>query len=148
MFSQTVEYALRATVWLAQNEGAPQTTAEIASATQVPAPYLSKCLQALGRAGLVHGSRGVGGGFGLARGAAAVSVLDVVNAVDPIRRITACPLGLTAHRVRLCPLHKKLDDAIATIETTFRTTSLADVLGTNTRHRPLCELVEVAAAAR
>jgi Rrf2 family protein len=148
MFSQTVEYALRAAVWLAQNEGNAQTTQQIAAATQVPAAYLSKCLQALGRAGLVHGSRGVGGGFELTRPAASLAVLDVINAVDPIRRIKSCPLNLAAHRVKLCPLHRKLDDAIATIETSFRTTSLADVLGTNTRHRPLCDFVEVAVAAR
>ncbi len=148
MFSQTTEYALRAAVWLAQNQGSPQTTQEIAAATQVPAAYLAKCLQAMGRAGLVHGSRGAGGGFELTRGPETLSVLDVVNAVDPIRRIKTCPLGLSAHRVKLCPLHKKLDDAIATIETSFRTTSLAEVLGTGSKHRPLCEFVEVAAAAR
>ncbi len=146
MFSQTAEYALRAAVWLAENEGHPQTTQSIAKATRVPAAYLSKLLQALGRAGLVHGSRGVGGGFELKGAPAAVSVLDVVNAVDPIRRIKACPLKLDAHSVRLCLLHKKLDDAIATIETSFRTTSLADVVGVNPRHRPLCEFIEVRSA--
>ena len=148
MFSQTAEYALRAAVWLAENEGHPQTTRQIAAATRVPAAYLSKCLQALGRAGLVHGARGAGGGFELTRGPGKVSVLDVVNAVDAIRRIKTCPLGLSAHSVRLCPLHKKLDDAFAAIEVSFRTTTLADVLGTNPRHRPLCEFVEVAAAAQ
>ena len=148
MFSQTTEYALRAAVWLAENEGHPQTTQEIAGATRVPAAYLSKCLQALGRAGLVHGARGAGGGFELTRGPDKVSVLEVINAVDPIRRIKACPLGLSAHSVRLCPLHKKLDDAIASIETSFGTTTLTDVLGTNRRHRPLCEFVEVAVPAR
>ncbi len=148
MFSQSTEYALRAAVWLAENEGSPQTTQKIAAATQVPPAYLSKLLQSLARAGLVHGARGVGGGFELASPAAKVSVLDIVNAVDPVCRIKACPLNLNAHRGgRLCPLHRKLDDAIATIETSFRTTSLADVLGTNPRHRPLCEFVEVAAAA-
>jgi len=146
MFSQTVEYALRAAVWLAENEGSPQTNHKIAEATQVPAAYLSKLLQSLARAGLVRGARGVGGGFELARPAAAVSVLDVVNAVDPVCRIKTCPLNLSSHRTRLCPLHKKLDDAIATIETSFRSTSLADVLGTHSGHRPLCGYVEVAAA--
>ncbi len=148
MFSQTVEYALRAAVWLAENEGSPQTNRKIAAATQVPAPYLSKLMQSLGRAGLVRGARGAGGGFELTRRAAAVSVLDVVNAVDPVCRIKTCPLGLASHKKRLCPLHKKLDEAIATIETSFRTTSLAEVLGDNPRHRPLCDFVEVAAAPR
>ncbi len=148
MFSQSTEYALRAAVWLAENEGQPQTTQQIAEATRVPAPYLAKMLQSLSRAKLVRGSRGVGGGFELMRPASGVSILDIVNAVDPIRRIESCPLDLAAHRVRLCPLHKKLDDAIAVIENSFATTSLADVLGGNSRHKPLCEFVEVALAAK
>lgn len=145
LFSQSTEYALRAAVWLAENEGRPQTTQQIAEATHVPAPYLSKVLQSLGRARLVHGSRGVGGGFELTRNPAAVTILDIVNAVDPIQRIKTCPLDLASHRAKLCPLHRKLDDAIATIEATFCSTTLADVLGTGSKHRPLCELVEVTA---
>ncbi|MCC6538971.1 MAG: Rrf2 family transcriptional regulator [Bryobacterales bacterium] len=148
MFSQSTEYALRAAVWLAENEGHPQTTHQIAEATRVPAPYLAKMLQALSRAKLVRGARGVGGGFELTRPAGEVSILDIVNAVDPIRRITSCPLDLAAHRLHLCPLHKKLDDAIAVIETSFATTYLADVLGANSPQKPLCEFVEVALAAK
>ncbi len=148
MFSQTTEYALRAAVWLAGNEGSPQTNQKIATATQAPAAYLSKLMKSLARAGLVRGARGAGGGFELARPAASVSVLDVVNAVDPVCRIKVCPLGLASHKTRLCPLHKKLDEAIATIETSFRTTSLADVLGDNPRHRPLCDFVEGAVTVR
>lgn len=144
LFSQSVEYALRAAVWLAENEGQPQTTQEIADATRVPPAYLSKILQSLGRAGLVHGLRGVGGGFELTRPCAGIPILDIVNAVDPIERIHRCPLDLASHRARLCPLHRKLDDAIAAIESSFGSTALADVLGTGTKHQPLCEFVEVA----
>ena len=39
-----------------------------------------------------------------------VTILDVVNAVDPIQRIKTCPLGLKTHGVRLCPLHRRMDD--------------------------------------
>ena len=125
-------------VWLAQNEGDPQTTQQIAAATQVPAGYLSKVLQSLGRGGLVRASRGLHGGFDLARPAADTSILDVINVVDPIKRIPACPLSLKAHRLALCPLHKRLDDAMATLEATFASASLADMLVT-TGSRPLCE---------
>jgi Rrf2 family nitric oxide-sensitive transcriptional repressor len=61
IFSQTVEYALRAAVWLADHDDG-QTTQEIAEATKVPPSYLAKVLQSLRRAGLVHAKRGVGGG--------------------------------------------------------------------------------------
>ncbi|SVE19271.1 uncharacterized protein METZ01_LOCUS472125, partial [marine metagenome] len=67
MFSQTVEYALRATVHLAMNNDRPQKTNQIADATQVPTAYLAKVLRELNRHGLVHSQRGLGGGISLAK---------------------------------------------------------------------------------
>jgi len=52
VISQTAEYALRSVVYLGSQAGQPVTTQRIAAATQVPAGYLSKVLQGLGRAGL------------------------------------------------------------------------------------------------
>ena len=57
-----------------------------------------------------------------------LTMLDVVNAVDPIQRITRCPIGLAAHGVELCPMHSRLDAALEKIETIFRETTLAEVL--------------------
>lgn len=137
LISQTIEYALRAAVWLADNvEG--QTTQQIAEATQVPPSYLSKVLQSLRRAGLVNGQRGQGGGFTLAMPAARISVLDVINAVEPIERIRVCPLGIPSHGVRLCPLHKKLDDALAHVTEAFASTSLSELVAPRHKLRALC----------
>jgi Rrf2 family transcriptional regulator, nitric oxide-sensitive transcriptional repressor len=138
MFSQTTEYALRAAVWLAQAEG-PQTTAAIAEATQVPPDYLAKILRSLARAGIVHAARGPHGGFVLERPAAALSILDIVNVVDPIVRLKTCPLGLTSHGTKLCPLHRKMDDALAAMEAAFCSSTLADLVNVRQR-RPLCEI--------
>jgi Rrf2 family nitric oxide-sensitive transcriptional repressor len=138
MFSQTVEYALRAVVYLADQDGEPRTTAQVAEVTKVPGPYLSKVLQSLGRAGLVHSQRGLHGGFTLARDPAVLTIWDVVEAVEPLRRYKDCPLGLAAHRHRLCPLHKRLDDVLAATEEAFRSTTLADMLAEPTTSKPLC----------
>ncbi len=105
MLSQTTEYALRAVVHLASLSPQPQTTNQISEATMVPRAYLAKVVQALVRAGILHSQRGVKGGVLLARSLDELTMLDVVNAVDPIQRIHTCPLGLPAHGVRLCPLH-------------------------------------------
>lgn len=133
MLSQTSEYALRAAAFLAREEGIPHTAQEIAAATQVPAGYLAKVLQQLARAGVVRSQRGVGGGFVLARPPDAVSVLEVLNVVDPIQRIARCPLGLPEHAEVLCALHRKLDDAYAVVEASFRDSSLADLVRTSPR---------------
>jgi Rrf2 family protein len=110
MFSQTAEYALRAVVSLADSDQ-PLTTQQLAALTQVPADYLSKVMQSLGRAGLVESQRGKNGGFKLARPASQMTILDVLNAVDPLPRIHNCPLHLKSHSRQLCPLHQRLDDA-------------------------------------
>lgn len=128
MLSQTVEYALRAVVYLASTAPRPQTTVQIADATKVPNAYLSKVLQGLRQEGILASRRGVGGGISLVRTAANVSILDVVNAVEPLGRIKACPLGLTAHGENLCPLHRRIDESLAAMEEAFRITSLADLL--------------------
>jgi Rrf2 family protein len=141
MFSQTAEYALRAVVYLASQGGAAQTTQQIAEATRVPAGYLAKVMQGLSRADLVHSQRGLHGGFTLTRPADKLTVLDVVQAVDPVRRIRSCPLGIKGH-VNLCPLHRRLDQAIALVEEALKKSSIAELLAEPERARgipiPLC----------
>ncbi|HVS37170.1 MAG TPA: Rrf2 family transcriptional regulator [Gemmataceae bacterium] len=139
MFSQKVEYALRAVVHLAHEAPAPRTTEQIAAATRVPPAYLAKVLQSLTHAGVLRSQRGLGGGIALVKEPARLTLLEVVNAVDPIRRIQECPLGLAAHGVRLCPLHKRLDAAFASVEDAFRRTTLAEILAEPTESVPLCD---------
>ncbi|CAG1000952.1 Putative HTH-type transcriptional regulator [Phycisphaerales bacterium] len=131
MFSQTTEYALRAALFLANLGPRFASADEIAEGTQVPSGYLSKVMRDLVLGEIVNSQRGPNGGFVLARPAAEITILDVVNAVDPIRRITACPLGNPMH-VNLCPLHEKLDGAIAQIERAFSETTLAQLVQSGT----------------
>lgn len=140
MFSQTVEYALRAVVHLADKAPEPQTTDDIAGVTLVPKPYLSKVLQGLVRAGVVHSKRGIGGGVSLVKSPEELTILEVVNAVEPLGRIKQCPLGLKAHGVHLCPLHRRMDDALASVEAAFAGTTLAEILAEPTSSPPLCEI--------
>ena len=140
MLSQTVEYALRAVVFMAQRGPEPQKTGDIAAATQVPSAYLAKVLQGLIAQGIVTMQRGVGGGVSLARSTNELTILDVVNAVDPIKRITSCPLDLQSHGVRLCSLHRRMDNAIFEMEKAFRSTTLAELLNDENPSVPLCDL--------
>lgn len=139
MISQTAEYALRAMVCLAMNSGSAFTAQQISVQTKVPTAYLSKVMQSLVRARLVQSQRGLGGGFVLTKQPQEISILEVLNAVDPIQRIRTCPLGLKAHGTILCALHKKLDDATAVIEKTFADTNIAEILARPTASIPLCE---------
>jgi Rrf2 family nitric oxide-sensitive transcriptional repressor len=130
MLSQTAEYALRAVVYIAENGNRPRTIKEIAGPTQVPQGYLAKVMLQLARHGIVVSQRGLGGGFSLAKSPDMTTILDVVQAVDPIRRITRCPLNNPAHASQLCSLHQRLDEAAAHIEETFRDATIAEMIGT------------------
>lgn len=144
MISQTAEYALRAIVYLADQGDAPQTTQQIAEVTRVPAGYLAKVMQSLGRAGLVRAQRGLHGGFTLAVPAKKLTVLDVVQAVDPLRRIEHCPLGIDSHQ-SLCPLHRRLDNAVAMVEKALGSSTIAELLAEPKRGKspkPFCSVAD------
>lgn len=123
MVSQTAEYALRAMVALLSRKDATGTAQDLARESQVPLDYLSKVLNCLARAGVITSQRGRGGGFQPARPASQLTVLEVVAAVDPVKRITRCPLGIPGHE-SLCPLHRKLDDAARSVEEAFGSTTI------------------------
>jgi Rrf2 family protein len=128
MFSQTTEYALRVVVYLASLVDRPATIAQIAAATQAPPGYLAKVLRHLAIAQLVRSQRGLHGGSVLARPAGSITVLDVVQAVDPIHRISSCPLNLKSHEVDLCPLHRRLDHAITLVQDAFKRSPIAELV--------------------
>jgi len=139
LLSDASEYGLRAVVWLAQRPGQAQKVREIAEGTRSAPGYLVKVLQALNKAGILSAQRGSHGGFRLERDPAALSVLEVINAIDRIERIRTCPLGLEAHGECLCPMHKRIDDAMAWIEQSFGESTIEDLLTEPARSRPLCD---------
>lgn len=144
MFSQAVEYSLRAMVLLSQQAGRPLTVQAIAQRGQIPGPYLSKLLQGLARANLVISQRGIGGGYSLARDPAQITLAHVMNSVEPLQRIKTCPLGIEGH-LKLCPLHRILDQALCDIERTFQNTTLADLVRETSGSIPLCSSQPVVA---
>lgn len=146
-WSQTTEYALRAVVALAAAAPEPLTTERIARDTRIPVGYLSKVLQMLGRAGIVRSRRGLGGGFTLARAPHLTTALDIVNAVDPIRRIRSCPLGVARHGRTLCALHRRMDEALSALERVYADARLSDLIEEAERP-PLCDVGASPAAGR
>ena len=141
MISQTAEYALRAVVCLAQNPDKPHTTVEIAKWTKVPEHYLSKVLLALAKHEVVISKKGLHGGYVLAQPPEDLALLDVINAVDPIKHIKSCPLKLKTHGTNLCRLHQRLNESIRMMEDLYRTSTVALILSEPTQSIPLCETV-------
>ncbi|HET8990021.1 MAG TPA: Rrf2 family transcriptional regulator [Acidimicrobiales bacterium] len=77
------DYASRALLSLAlRDDGSPTSVRDLAERTGLPQPYLEQILLSLKGAGLVRSKRGVGGGYVLARPAHAVTLAEIVAAVD------------------------------------------------------------------
>lgn len=62
----------------------------LAEETGVPLPTAQKLVSRLSAAGLIESARGTGGGFRLARPAAAISLADIVEAVEGPIALTSC----------------------------------------------------------
>ncbi len=63
---------------------------QLAEETGLPAPTVQKLVSRLTSAGLLRSTRGIGGGLKLARPAAAISLADIVEAVEGPIALTAC----------------------------------------------------------
>ena len=81
--SSKAHYGLRMMTELARNHGhRPLSIAEVARTEHLPVAYLEQLAAQLRRGGLVESTRGVHGGYALARAPERISVLDVVRVVE------------------------------------------------------------------
>lgn len=87
-----VEYALHCLLHLVDGseEGRVASTRDLAELQGVSTTYVAKLFTKLQRAGIVVAAEGAGGGFRLARPAAAIRVLDVVRAIDGEKSLFEC----------------------------------------------------------
>jgi Rrf2 family protein len=89
--SKKADYALMAMKHLATRPDAGSASArEIAEQYDIPIELLAKVLQRLARRGLLTSHQGTRGGYRLARGADAISVADIIQAIDGPLTVTAC----------------------------------------------------------
>lgn len=137
MLSKTAEYALRAVVCMAKQPGVASSADRLAKLTKVPRRYLTRVLQDLAAAGLVQSRPGPGGGYELCQPAEKLTILDVINTVEPIARIRKCPLGLKTHKT-LCPLHAELDKAYAATELAFAGVTIRELANSTSPIGALC----------
>ena len=130
LLSQTGKYALRASIYLAeQGSDEPIPVGEIAAALDVPRNYLSKILHRMAREGILVSERGPRGGFRLATAPENLSVARVVDTVDPGLLDRKCLLGRAeCSDLDPCPAHETWQDLAQRIERFLSGTSVADLL--------------------
>jgi Rrf2 family protein len=85
-----VEYGLHCLLWLAVPRTDPISSRELADLQGVPAPFLAKIFPKLQKAGIVKAGGGIKGGYRLAKTPEAITVLDVVDAIEGRKSLFEC----------------------------------------------------------
>ena len=80
--TRKADYAIRCVLHLSRDPEAVTSVEEISRAMFVPKTFLAKILQSLMRAGIVSSTRGVKGGFRLAKRPMDINLLDVIEAIQ------------------------------------------------------------------
>ena len=132
--TKQAEYALRALVWLAQEEAADRgrgqsgrhKAATISTAVGIPPQFAARVLAQLQRRGLLFARAGQHGGYTLARPAEAVSILQVVEAVEgPLRSGTCVLREANCSSDGTCLLHGAWSAAQDSLRAILSRTSIA-----------------------
>src|ERR671933_1539721 len=145
--STRVHYGLRAMTELARSYRAERllSISEIARNEDLPLAYLEQLVGELRRAGLVEGTRGVRGGYRLARAPGAITVGDVYRvlegAIAPVDCTAEDYLPGSCVREPVCLSRSIWARVQAAILEVLDSTTLDDLLKTDLRRAPAAHFV-------
>lgn len=130
MLSISTKYAIKAVLFLALNsdDNKKVMVKDISEPINVPQAYIAKLLQELSRQNIISSSRGPKGGFYLSKKDKEHTVMDIINALDTEKRISACQLSLKkCDTEKPCPLHKILFPSISNIIKNLHSITIIDL---------------------
>lgn len=129
LLSKSCVYGLRASLYIASLQTQRYVSIrDISEELNISFHFLTKILQTLTHEGIMESFRGPNGGIALARPATAVTLFDIVQAIDGHGLFRECILGLPGcgHR-KPCPLHEEWGEARDRIRAMFEQTTLASL---------------------
>ena len=130
MLNQTVEYALRAVIYVARDPSASFRAVDVATEINAPRNYVAKILSQLARVGILESVRGPTGGFRLAAPPATVRLADVVAAFRrSVQRRCLLGHGVCGSNPS-CSAHRRWAPIAQTLDGFFADTTIADLLAT------------------
>ncbi len=105
--SRAAEYSIRGILYLSEKDGSNATDIEeISEKAEVPTPYLAKLFQTLAKKGFVRSMRGPEGGFILLKRPEAISLLEIIEAVEGPIFLNDCLIHNNyCKRESKCPIH-------------------------------------------
>ena len=107
--TRKTDYALVALAYLARWEQGCVSARDISDRVRIPLPMLMGILNQLARQGLVISTRGVKGGYRLARGPEQITLAQLIDAVEGPVRLTMCCTGDDERAMSECELEAVCD---------------------------------------
>jgi Rrf2 family iron-sulfur cluster assembly transcriptional regulator len=128
--TRETEYALRGLTALARRpRGTAAPLSGLAVAEDLPASFLAKIFQKLARHGIVQAHRGAGRGYSLATAPEAVTVLEIIEAVEGSGYLDRCLFwGGRCGGTDPCMLHDRWASIKPDLQALLEGTTLADLL--------------------
>jgi Rrf2 family transcriptional regulator, iron-sulfur cluster assembly transcription factor len=139
--THAADYAVRAMIHIAcLPEGAVALRGDVARAYGIPSSFIAKILRRLVRAGVLQSSRGVHGGFALARPASDINLLEVVEAIEGPLALLDCMQEAPGCRwADACPAHIVWEEVQAGMAESLRRTTLEALVSAPRRNgKVLC----------
>jgi Rrf2 family iron-sulfur cluster assembly transcriptional regulator len=131
MFSKTTEYALRATIYIAQKGTRDDKLGidEIAKAIDSPKPFTAKILQMLTRDKIVSSTRGPNGGFYFTAQAKKLPSIAILKAVNDEGVLKRCILGLReCSQKNPCPMHAEYKEIRGQLNNLFEKKTIGSLV--------------------
>lgn len=136
--AKLTDYATLLMVRLAREPGRCFSSGQLADELGVPLPTVAKLLKRLLQAQLLASVRGTGGGYSLAQAPCAISVADVVSAIEGPVALTECALGLGSCLLeRNCATRANWQVISRAVRTALEAVSLADMAVPRLRTVPM-----------
>lgn len=127
--SKLADYGTVIMAYLAHHPAQPHNARQVAHRTHLTLPMVSKILKILTRENLLTSRRGLKGGYALARPAAEITMVNIIDAMDGGVALTECTHGKgLCHVEHFCTLQHNWQMITEAIRKTLAGVSLADIL--------------------
>jgi Rrf2 family iron-sulfur cluster assembly transcriptional regulator len=131
MFSKTCEYAIRATIYIAEQSSLDKRVGikDIAKAIDSPEAFIAKILQQLSKDQIIDSTKGPNGGFSIDKKIlSTLKLSQIVQAIDGDSIYKGCGLGFKeCSKKKPCPVHDKFKVVRSELRTMLESTSILEL---------------------
>jgi Rrf2 family protein len=129
LVTRETDYAVRTILYLAKERNRTASVTEVAQAMHIPKSFLAKILQRLVKSKILTSTRGVNGGFQLAKKTSDISLLSIMEAIQGPAGINLCAVDSRKCKWSAdCSVHPVWVDIRKEVERRLRKQTIAELM--------------------